>query len=654
MLLRISVLIAATCIISAAQSSVSIRGFVRDRYSDGPIRGAVVFLLKTIGMADTSRADGRFILPHQTAALRGGLTIPRAAVLPISLANGRIVFSNEAAGRVTIRVHDLSGKQVFSMDRFIDKGVFGLAPGRLPGGMLVCEIHTPLLSRTFSFMSLKEVRQTLSAVASDGGAVVQPLEKIAEAAVSMDTLRVVKAGYKTANCLMTNLIQDSLIIYLTPTTVDLSAARAKIKHIIVIMQENRSFDHYFGTYPGADGFPMSNGAFSVCVNDPITGQCVKPFHDTANVNAGGPHGYPADTMDIDHGKMDGFIRSAEGAKSTCTDTNTPGCKGSDKIDAMGWHDAREIPNYWTYADSFVLQDRMFEPNASWSLPDHLFMISGWSAKCANPNDPMSCVSDINNPGNGTISMGDTAKWAWTDITYLLHKNNVTWAYYLTEGYEPDCPNGDESCIPGTLKARVPSIWNPLPNFATVHADSQLKNIQVVDSFFAAAKTGKLPAICWICPENAVSEHPPASVHVGQDYVTGLINAVMNSPAWDSSVIFLTWDDWGGFYDHVVPPAVDQNGFGLRVPGLVISPYARKGFIDHQVLSHDAYLKFIEDIFLTQARLDPATDGRADSRPAVREALPQLGELVRDFDFSKAPRKPLVLPIDPPPGRASIP
>jgi phospholipase C len=177
---------------------------------------------------------------------------------------------------------------------------------------------------------------------------------------------------------------------------------------------------------------------------------------------------------------------------------------------------------------------------------------------------------------------------------------------------------------------------------------------VIDSFFAAAKAGTLPAVCWICPESAISEHPPASIHAGQAYVTGLINAVMNGPQWNSTVIFLSWDDWGGFYDHVVPPKVDQNGFGIRVPAMVISPYARKGFIDHQVLSHDAYLKFIEDIFLAAARLDPKTDGRADSRPTVRENLPQLGELIRDFDFTQTPRKPVVLPINPLPGPASMP
>jgi phospholipase C len=124
----------------------------------------------------------------------------------------------------------------------------------------------------------------------------------------------------------------------------------------------------------------------------------------------------------------------------------------------------------------------------------------------------------------------------------------------------------------------------------------------------------------------VSEHPPALISNGQAWVTNTINAVMRSPQWDSTAIFLTWDDWGGFYDHVVPPHVDENGYGLRVPGLVISPYARRGYIDHQVLSFDAYLKFIEDDFLGGARIDPKTDGRPDPRPDVREKARILGNL----------------------------
>jgi hypothetical protein len=134
----------------------------------------------------------------------------------------------------------------------------------------------------------------------------------------------------------------------------------------------------------------------------------------------------------------------------------------------------------------------------------------------------------------------------------------------------------------------------------------------------------------------------------------LINAVEQGPDWGSTAIFLSWDDWGGFYDHVVPPTVDQNGYGLRVPGLVISPYAKPGFIDHQVLSHDAYVKLIEDLFLGGQRIDPKTDGRPDPRPDVRENAAQLGDLLKDFDFSQQPLPPLILPIHPAPGPASQP
>jgi phospholipase C len=431
--------------------------------------------------------------------------------------------------------------------------------------------------------------------------------------------------------------------------------RDKIKHIIIIMQENRSFDSYFGTYPGADGIPMQNGVPTVCVNDPKTGMCVKPFHDPKDINAGGPHAAASATTDIDGGKMDGFIAAFRGAQKACKNPDTPGCSAGQTPDVVGWHDAREIPNYWTYAQNFVLQDRLFEPNASWSLPAHLFMVSAWSAQCNTPGDPMSCTNALDGPKTSRSALNTSRNdYAWTDLTYLLHKADVSWAYYLSEGTEPDCEDDAMLCQTRPLARNVPGIWNPLPAFDTVKQDSQLGNIQTVDNFFTAAKDGTLPSVAWIVPENKVSEHPPASIGTGQAYVTGLINAVMQGPDWDSTAIFLSWDDWGGFYDHVVPPAVDQNGYGLRVPGLVISPYARQGYIDHQTLSFDAYLKFIEDVFLNGARIDPKTDGRPDPRPTVRENTSQLGNLIDDFDFTQSPRSPLVLPTNPAPGPASIP
>jgi phospholipase C len=151
----------------------------------------------------------------------------------------------------------------------------------------------------------------------------------------------------------------------------------------------------------------------------------------------------------------------------------------------------------------------------------------------------------------------------------------------------------------------------------------------------------------VVPTTKISEHNRHGlISAGQTYVTGLINTLMQSPDWNSTAIFLTWDDWGGFYDNAIPPAVDANGYGLRAPALVISPYARRGYIDHQTLSFDAYAKFIEDDFLGGQRLDPATDGRPDPRPTVREDEPGLGNLSKDFNFRQKPRKPLILPVHP--------
>jgi phospholipase C len=231
---------------------------------------------------------------------------------------------------------------------------------------------------------------------------------------------------------------------------------------------------------------------------------------------------------------------------------------------------------------------------------------------------------------------------------------VSWRYFITQGGQPDCADGGPNCGPVPQRAGTPGIWNPLPSFTTVQQDGQLGNVQDVSRFLRDAHRGRLPAVSWVVPDQAHSDHPPASILDGQAYVTRLVNAVMSGPDWSSTAIFLTWDDWGGFYDHVAPPAVDQNGYGIRVPALVISPYARRGFIDHQTLSFDAFNKFIEDDFLGGQRLDPRTDGRPDPRPTVRESLPVLGDLAADFDFAQAPHPPRLLPLRPPPGPASTP
>jgi phospholipase C len=438
----------------------------------------------------------------------------------------------------------------------------------------------------------------------------------------------------------------------------------RIKHVVVIMQENRSFDTYFGTFPGADGINLGTPP---CVPDPLHGNApVCAFLDHNDVNSGGPHSQNNAIADMNCAnfgarsgcQMNGFVAEAQRGRNCGTDPTNPACSpcnGSSAgacNDAMGIHDGNDIPNYWAYAQNFVLQDHMFEPNASWSLPQHLFQVSEWSARCTDPFNAFSCTNALQSPngdsgGNNGRANDGQLHYAWTDMTYLLHKNGISWGYYVFKGAEPDCESDAAmTCAPVQQGPQTPGIWNPLPSFTDVQQDGELGNIQTLSNFYTAARNGTLPAVSWIDPNSKVSEHPPALVSAGQTYVTSMIDAIMRGPNWNSTAIFVSWDDWGGFYDHVVPPSVDQNGYGLRVPGLLISPYAKAAYIDRQTLSHDAYNKFIEDDFLGGQRLNPATDGRPDPRPGVRESNPTLGDLTNEFDFNQSPRGPMVLPVCP--------
>jgi phospholipase C len=433
----------------------------------------------------------------------------------------------------------------------------------------------------------------------------------------------------------------------TPAVIatNLAAAKATIKHVVIINQENRSFDSYFGTFPGADGIPMDGGAPSVCVTDPKTGVCVAPYHDMQDMNAGGPHSAQSFINCTNDGGMNGFIASAEGPRDgggkqhQCDAGDIdPDCLYGTTTDVMGYHTDGEIPNYWGYAKQYVLQDHMFEPVASYSLPDHLYMVSAWSATCTPASDPTHCVTDLDDPGG---EHSGKPEYAWTDITWLLHQNGASWNYYVASGDEPDCEDGEMTCTPPPQGYLKPGFWNVLPWFDDVKADDEVGNVLDTNDFYSNVMAGKLAAVTWLIPSAELSEHPPNLVSKGQAYVTEIVNEIMQSPFWDSTVIFLTWDDWGGFYDHVVPVPVDQNGYGIRVPGLAISPWVKSGTIDKQVLSHDAYLKFIEDLFTNGARLDGGNGGRPDNRPTDREDVSQLGDLLCEFDFTQTPAKGLV-------------
>jgi phospholipase C len=449
----------------------------------------------------------------------------------------------------------------------------------------------------------------------------------------------------------------------------IAQAQQFIQHVIIIMQENRSFDQYFGTFPGADGLPTDGkGNFKTCIplrpSDPSQG-CVKPFHDTSLYQSGAPHSYGAVLADQDNGAMDGFVEQQRLSEPkvcvTKPEVNPQKCDGYAIHDVMGFHTAAEIPNYWAYAQTYMLQDHLYEPVIGGSDGSHLMMTSEWSAICPDLQNPMSCFS---NPGVPARKSGQRL-FAWTNVAWLLDNMGVSWRYYLSEGGTPDCDdqNSTDTCDPKIQDAKVPNMWNPLPRFTTFRQrvardPAYATHVIRVDQFYQDVINQALPSVAWIVPNNVVGEHPAYSIVDGMNYVTSLVNTIMKSPYYNNTVIFIAWDDWGGFYDHENPPVADLTekgrpwGYGFRVPGLVISPYVA-GHFDHQILSFDAYNRLIEDVFLGSQRLDPTTDGRPDSRPNVPEAITTaktypgnkivpIGDLLNDFDFTQQPIPALIL------------
>jgi phospholipase C len=435
--------------------------------------------------------------------------------------------------------------------------------------------------------------------------------------------------------------------------IDPAAGIANIDHLIFVVQENRSFDHYFGTFPGADGLPTdARGRFTSCIPDPRSAKCRKPYHDTNFFDKGGPHGLKASRMDVAGGRMNGFIKAFEAQGTPCTGAHpswdcrqaTPGPGGTP--DVMGFHTAKEIPNYWRYAKRYVLQDHMFAPSDSWTLPSHLYLVSAWAATCPKFT-PQSCRSDLDKPGGDWRPKdGDPRPYQWSDIFYLLHQHGVSWAYYVGENtcVLPPCPPyGKKTTVFGQA---------PIAGFQDIEDTNQFGNIRPHSEFFTAVDTNTLPSVSWIMPTQDRGEHPPDYIPSGVEWTTKVVNSVMRAPEAERlhTAVFLTWDDWGGFYDHVKPIHIDPNGYGIRVPGILISPFAKGGTVDHQTLSFDAYLKLIEDRFLGGERLNPVTlmdlYGVFDNRPTVRENAARLGNLAKEFDFGQTPIPPLILDTHP--------
>lgn len=424
-----------------------------------------------------------------------------------------------------------------------------------------------------------------------------------------------------------------------------------IKHFVYIIQENITFDHYFGTYPGADGIP--NGAkFAYKPDGPKE---VAPFHLSAtSIPHDLNHSWQAAHVAYDGGKMDGFLwaewpralayywkgklpepdpedvfpvsgvphapvqrpalarpaaPAGEAAATAAGQANsgrlartTPPKVPTPKwvLNTLSYYDYREIPNYWEYARKFTLCDRFFSSLAGPSEPNHLYTIAAQSGGMVN--NPMRDVA------------GQEGVYNFPTMAELLQGSGVTWKYY------------DEKPNP-----KKHSLWNPLPGFKAFQKDPTLMDHLVsLNEFAKDVKAGTLPEVCWIVPIGADSEHPPADSARGMWHVTGLVNQIMQSDFWKDTAIIVTWDDFGGFYDHIPPPQVDQYGFGPRVPALVISAWSKPGKVNHTQFDFTSPLKLIE----TKFGLKPLTDRDRKSK-----------DMLDCFDFKQKPLDPVVITKD---------
>ena len=366
-----------------------------------------------------------------------------------------------------------------------------------------------------------------------------------------------------------------------------------IKHFIVMMQENHSFDNYFGLYPGANGIPQD-----ACIPpDPDDPQspCEKPFHLFSNVLRSPPDS--RDTFDLQYrdGDMDGFIQAF---LKQGRDLNSAQA-------VMGYYTDADVPFYWNLADQYVLFDNFFSSGKGGSVQNHLY----WVAAAPGTDDEQIPVE------------------GWGDLPTIfdrLDAAKISWKFYV-EDYDT------------TMNFRTPAgvgrtsqiVRVPLLAFARyVDKEDYIKQ-HVVDlsQYYQDLRDGALPAVAYIVSAGS-SEQPPSPLHPGQRLVKNLLNALMESTAWSSSAFVLTYDQSGGWYDHVEPPQVDDYGPGFRVPALLVSPYARQGRIDSTQLDFTSLLRFIEDNY----KLDSLTE-RDQNAKSIAPA----------FNFTQAPRAPKIVP-----------
>ncbi len=363
--------------------------------------------------------------------------------------------------------------------------------------------------------------------------------------------------------------------------------KTPIQHLVVLMQENHTFDNYFGTYPGANGIQADT---KMPVNpDDLSKGYITPWHIGSFATTDLSHSAATFRDQYNGGKMDSFVYALD-------------LRNQDGRLSMGYYDGRDIPYYWNLADNYVLFDNFFSSARDGSGANHMYWVLG--------TDPST-----NNGQSVSEVLANTPT-----IFDRLQAAGVSWKFYV-QNYDPTITFRDLGTV-GNRESQV--IWVPLLNIARFLDDPTLSS-HIVDlsQYYTDLRDGNLPAVSYIVPSGA-SEHPPSSLLSGQLFVKALVQELMRSSVWNSSAFVLAYDDWGGWYDHVSPPQVDGNGYGLRVPALLISAYAKKGSVNHTQLDFTSILKFIENNW---------------SIAPLAERDAKANDFISAFDFNQQPRQP---------------
>ncbi len=438
----------------------------------------------------------------------------------------------------------------------------------------------------------------------------------------MDELMSFKLKCRTRRALKSNtlnLILTGLALFLSvscgggcvnasiPTQIP---STHRIKHIVFFIKENRTFDNYFGTYPGANGATTALDSH---------GNIVLLRHEddqVPDIN----HSSEAAWKAYDNGKMDRFDLLYFNSPKYYTNASDPYANNS-----LTQFYQSDIPDYWAYAQNFVLGDNMFSSLMGPSFPNHLYTVAaqsggvinnpltdnnigtlgkakqGWG--CDVPHQQVQMKSS-----DGSIHLRE-ACFNFQTLADELDAKGFSWRYYAP-------PSGQSGYT-----------WSTFDAIKHIRYGQDWKYVVPTEQFMSDANSGNLPTVSWVVTPGDVSEHPSASVCVGENWTVKMLNALMRGPDWWSSAVFLTWDDFGGFYDHVPPLQVDGYGLGFRVPLLIISPFAKQGFIDHTLFEFSSMLLFAEHTL---------------GLPTLSVRDKRANDMMDAFNFEQRPRTPLIL------------